>query len=129
MSNSRGYGVSDSLLPLLDVSMLLLGLFIIILVVSNQKEDNDPEPDAPGLAGNVVIVSIERDARLMLHTQEGIIDVPNVQVLRQAHFRGFSRDTVVLVQVEDPWCARSSQLYKESLQAVTDTGLSRSRVY
>jgi len=129
MSENCGYRVSDALLPLLDVSMLLLGLFLIILTAQASKVNETDEGDEPGLPGNVIIIQIDSEARIRLHAQGRIIAVANPQELRQNYLRNFSQDTVVLIKIDDPWSQRANEIYKQCLSSIREAGLRRSRIY
>ncbi len=134
MAESPRYGVSDALLPLLDVALLLLGLFIIIfqVEVALSRKQESQSPERLSLPGNVVIVQIDRNARILFHDASGKVDVRGPDVLQRDYLRGLrlsDPDTIVLTTLDNPWCGDSSTLYKQCRQAIRQERLRQARLH
>ena len=130
---SQMFTVSDGLLPLLDVTLLLLGLFIIILgVVASEVADTDgPSKTTPGtesmtLPSNVVLLRIAQDHTISLSGKE----VTQEQLKDRLHNLHANKEkSVVLLQIDNAWDMESNTIFEKCRKEIQDAGLKYTRVF
>jgi biopolymer transport protein ExbD len=114
------FQVSDALLPLLDVAMLLLGLFMILMAV--QASDNDDggetgtDQQVATLPGNIFLIEIEKDGEVWLTQRGDRSIVPNgaKNLVRQIGALSDKNDNnYAVLFVNDPAGRRSSDVYRQ----------------
>lgn len=114
------FQVSDALLPLLDVAMLLLGLFMILIAVQASGDDDGADAgaaqQAATLPGNIILIEIEKGGEVWL-TQKGDRSiVPNgaKNLVRQiGSLSNRNENNYAVLFVKDSSDRRSSDVYRQ----------------
>jgi biopolymer transport protein ExbD len=132
-------GIAEGLLPLLDVSVLLLGFFIILLASGAFSQDSSPSPPKesalPGIS-QVVLLRVERENVLNISTGKDAVSAENVTVeTLPSVLRGLRKDKggknqpIVLLYYENPWADLSASFDVKLTQAIREAEYRYTRVY
>ena len=102
-------GVTEGLLPLLDVAILLLGFFIILLASGASSQNPAPtEASVPGI-GQVILLRVVAENEMYI---SGGGDTKSIQVsdveklsseLNKLKKQGIKDEPIVLCYYKDPW--------------------------
>ena len=126
---SQIFTVSDGLLPLLDVTLLLLGLFMIILGVVASDAANSGESSNSAtmtLPSGVALLRIASDQSIFLSDRK-ISQERLDERLRDLLVK--DGKTVVLLQVDNVWDPESSEMLEKCRKEIQNIGLHYARVY
>jgi len=130
--------VAEGMLPLLDVSILLLGFFLILFAMgafSADSASSESEDSIPGLSA-VIVLQIQADGRMTLdaHGGEGETkDTIGINELEEAleQFKTSPKNNkkpLVLINYEDPFPILKTK-DDEIRQILKETKFHRSRIY
>ncbi|MBT3380489.1 MAG: hypothetical protein HN742_10770 [Lentisphaerae bacterium] len=131
--NEEALSVSDALLPLLDVSILLLGLFMILLSTQasqSQQEAAETDGGQSKAPAEVLLLTIRSHGNLTITS--GGVEAREVTLETLSKTLSGSQadgDMIVLVQIEDPWRKNVDSLYRECLKILRSQGIGFSRVF
>lgn len=109
------FSISDALMPLLDVTILLLGLIMILWTVQ-ANDSQESEDTAQQLPSQVNLVSIKSNGTFLLDGTR----MP--EKLLKDRLRS-SRDRLVLILIEDPWSPDCNEAYQQLKQMVQNLKL------
>ena len=110
------FSVSDALLPMMDVSILLLGLLLIIVAVAvaqSSSTDQEGAEKSLSLPAEVNLLTVEADGRLVLKGKP--LDLAAFRHdLASSNYSAEER--LFLITVEDPWSKESDKAYTSVLE-------------
>jgi len=130
-------GITESLLPLLDVTILLLGFFMVLFATGafrQQQETRAPsEATLPGI-GKIILLKVARDGRLYISTgdtgtMKGVRPDRLASEIEHAKKTQPERESLVLVYYEDPWARYPSDLPANIVKAVRAAKCRYARAY
>jgi len=118
--DSSRFAVSDALLPLLDISVLLLGLFMIIMAMGQAASSQ------AGSSGQPTVASLPIEVSLLKINADGQVEYGGRSMnasdfsdeLRSSREGGTEK--LILLDVVDPWSANADSAYMMVLRAVRE---------
>jgi len=131
-------GIAEGLLPLLDVSILLLGFFMMLFAMGafqqqEQETRKSSEASLPGI-GQIILLKVSKSGALYISVNnKGTLKRVSPDRLRfelenakRTQRRG---ESLVLVYYEDPWAYYPSDLLESIVEAVRAAKCRYARAY
>lgn len=125
------FTVSDGLLPLLDVTLLLLGLFMVILGVvasdvSSSSDSKNLSISKATLPSSVILLRIDKNHEIFLSGKK----VLNNQLVEQLGvISSKKKKAIILLQIENIWDPNSNKIFKQCRESIQNANLHYARVY
>ena len=133
-ASSHGLTVAEGLLPLLDVSIMLLGLFLVLMAAGKLSPSNPADASSIAGIGQVVVLRIAADGRLFVQdggeagTGESVPLGDLSTKLRTIRERRGEKATIVLVHYEDVWVTTGPS-FPEITEAIRASGCHYARTF
>ena len=139
--NKITIGLSEGLLPLLDISILLLGFFIILFAAGafNQEDSgggsqSSTDKSLPGISQVILIRVKSHDSIFVSSGPEAgsreVTDLDKLPEALSAIKQNRNEDKpVVLIYYENPWADHPQDLDRKIVKAVCDLSCRYSRIY
>ena len=133
--SSDGLTVAEGLLPLLDISIMLLGLFVILMATGKLQSESKADDSTIAGIGQVVVLRITPRGDMFL--QDGASDPQSRQsvtmadlqsTLRALRQKRAEKKTLVLIYYEDVWSTGGPD-FSRLKQGIWDSGCVWARIY